>query len=31
MIDLRNKVKAGVKLTYADALQLIPDPKSLVR
>jgi hypothetical protein len=31
MVDLRDKVKAGVKLTYADALQLIPDAKTMVR
>jgi hypothetical protein len=29
MIDLRDKIKAGAKPTYAEALQLIPDPKTL--
>ena len=31
MVDLRDKIKAGAKPTYAEALQLIPDPKTLAR
>jgi len=29
MMDLRDKIMAGAKPTYAEALQLIPDPKTL--
>jgi hypothetical protein len=29
MMDLRDKIRAGAKPTYAEALQLIPDPKTL--
>jgi len=31
MVDLRDKIKAGVRPTFAEALQLIPDPKILGR
>src|SRR5262245_25089526 len=30
MIDLREKIKTGGKPTYQEALQLVPDPKTLV-
>ena len=30
MIDLRDRVRTGGKPTYAEALQLIPDPNTLV-
>ena len=31
MSDLRDKIKAGGRPTYAQALQMIPDPKTLTR
>jgi hypothetical protein len=31
MIDLRDKIKTGDIVSYDKALQMIPDPKTLVR
>lgn len=31
MIDVRDKIQAGVKLSFPEALQMVPDPKTLMQ